>query len=89
MKERRTYYCNNCKHSLNTDTDIIRFHKNEIYHLDCYIKVINKNKDFDSFPCPKCYTTGKFWNRDSKEWNKCKLCNGLGYLIMDKHEKIK
>lgn len=82
MKERRTYYCNYCKHPLNTDTDIVRFHKNAIYHLDCYVTHMNKDKDFNSFACPKCYTTGKFWNRKKTEWLKCRLCNGKGYLVM-------
>lgn len=83
MKERRTYYCNHCKHPLDSDSDIVRFHRNAVYHLDCYVQHINKDKDFDSFPCPKCHTTGKFWNRNVKEWIKCKLCSGRGYLVIN------
>ncbi len=83
MKERRKYYCAYCKEPLDTQTDIIRFHKNEIYHLDCYTAHINKDNDFESYPCPKCYTTGKSWIKSKDVWIKCRLCKGKGYLIIE------
>ena len=88
MKERRTYYCSYCKKPLDTDTDIIRFYKNAIYHLECYVKHINNDKDFDGFPCPKCYTTGKFWNKNIEHWVKCSLCQGQGFLTNFKNDEV-
>ncbi len=81
MKERRTYYCNHCKKPLDTSTDIVRFYKNALYHLECYVQFINKDKDFDSYACPSCHTTGKFWNKTFQKWVKCRLCSGSGFLV--------
>ena len=88
MKERRTYYCFYCKKPLDTNTDIIRFYKNAIYHLECYVK--HTNDDSSILPCPKCYTTGKYWNKNKEIWTKCGLCSGKGFIInQDDEEEIK
>lgn len=83
MRERRKYYCNYCKEQLNTETDIIRFHKNSIYHLECYVKHINKDNEFESYACPRCYTTGKIWSPKNDVWIKCRLCGGRGFLVIE------
>lgn len=64
------------------ETDIIRFHKNEIYHLDCYVKFINKDNS-QVLACPRCYTTGKIWSKKNEEWVKCRLCKGAGFLLIE------
>lgn len=75
----KAFICDYCKEEIKTA--IVRVDDGNIYHLDCFERFLHPNlKGWETWACPKCKTTGKYWSTSCQQWKMCKLCHGHGYI---------
>lgn len=81
------YVCDFCDDIIHSD--IVRIDNDKIYHLDCFERHMHPDlKILDTWACPKCKTTGKYWSTSKSKWKVCKLCHGNGYLTEEMTKQL-